>query len=200
MKQEYTFTLKFKLPPETSKTDDIVDALYAQGCDDALIGTGMPGQIALEFVREAETADEAVTSALQDVLNTIPKAQLIEAEPDYVGLTDIAEHVSVSRQQMRKLYESNACFPAPAHIGKSTLWNLVKVLGWLKENKDYVFSPLLYDVAKTNAVINAQHKIQNIVSKQERSYATTSAVKRYSISINTFFADSGNACFVEEMA
>lgn len=56
----------------------LVGELYAKGCDDALIGTGMPGQIALEFVREAETAGAAITSALQDVLKLMPQAQLIE--------------------------------------------------------------------------------------------------------------------------
>lgn len=81
MNKEYIFTLKFKLPQNAGTTDVLVDELYAKGCDDALIGTGMPGQIALEFAREAETADAAITSALQDVLKVIPQAQLIEALP-----------------------------------------------------------------------------------------------------------------------
>jgi len=78
MNKEYVFTLKFKLPQNAGPTDMLVGELYAKGCDDALIGTGMPGQIALEFTRKAKTADAAITSALHNVLSAIPQAQLIK--------------------------------------------------------------------------------------------------------------------------
>ena len=61
----------------------------------------MTKEYTFDFIREAENADAAIQIAHQDVLKTVPQAQLIEAAPDYVGLTDIAEIVSVSRQQLR---------------------------------------------------------------------------------------------------
>mgnify|MGYP001229621686 CR=1 FL=1 len=79
MNKEYVFTLKFKLPESAGLADALADELYAKGCDDALIGTGVSGQIALEFTRKAQTADVAITSALHNVLSAIPQAQLIEA-------------------------------------------------------------------------------------------------------------------------
>ena len=42
-------------------------------------------------------------SALPHVKKAIRNAELIEVTPDFVGLTDVAELVGVSRQNMRKL-------------------------------------------------------------------------------------------------
>ncbi len=70
------------------------------GCDDALVGVGQPGRIALDFTREARSASEAVLSAIKDVQRAIPGARLIEAGPDYVGLTEVAEMVGVTRQNI----------------------------------------------------------------------------------------------------
>jgi hypothetical protein len=86
----------------------LVERLGEAGCDDALIGIGQPGRLALEFTREAESAEEAVRSALADVRGAVPLARLIEVAPDLVGLTDVAEIVGVSRQNMRKLMLSHA--------------------------------------------------------------------------------------------
>ena len=100
---EYTFTLKYQLADDDSDTDALVERLGETGCDDALIGIGQPGRMALEFTREATDAGAAVRSALADVRHAVPSAQLIEVAPDLVGLTDVADIVGVSRQNMRKL-------------------------------------------------------------------------------------------------
>lgn len=81
--KDFTFTLKYKLPTSQTSTDELVDKLYANGCDDALIGTGLPGQITLDFIREAENASSAIQSANQDVLKTAPQAQLVGWVFDY---------------------------------------------------------------------------------------------------------------------
>ncbi|MBU5890001.1 DNA-binding protein, partial [Vibrio cholerae O1] len=75
-------------------------------------------RLALEFTREAVDADEAVRSALADVRRAAPSARLIEVAPDLVGLTDVADIVGVSRQNMRKLMLAHpGSFPAPVHEG-----------------------------------------------------------------------------------
>lgn len=56
----------------------MVERLGEAGCDDALVGIGQPGRLALEFNREAADADEAVRSALADVRRAVPSAKLIE--------------------------------------------------------------------------------------------------------------------------
>ena len=53
---EFDFLLKFDLPDPESDPDKFVDALYKAGCDDATIGIGQRGRVALNFTREAATA------------------------------------------------------------------------------------------------------------------------------------------------
>lgn len=100
---EYLFTLKYQLADADSDLDALVERLGEAGCDDALVGMGLPGRLVLEFTREADSAEAAVRSALADVRRAMPTAALIEAAPDLVGLTDVAQIVGVSRQNMRKL-------------------------------------------------------------------------------------------------
>lgn len=83
---EYIFTLKYQLAEHDRDADALVEQLGEAGCDDALVGIGQPGQLALEFTREADTEQAAVRSALADVKRAIPSARLIEAAPDSVGL------------------------------------------------------------------------------------------------------------------
>ena len=86
--KEYEFTLKFSV---NDNPEQYVEKLGAEGCTDALIGVGKNGRIALNFIREARSAYDAVSSAVEDVKRAIPEAKLIEASPDFVGLTDIAK-------------------------------------------------------------------------------------------------------------
>ena len=72
---EYTFTLKYQLADEDRDADALVERLGEAGCDDALVGIGQPGRLALEFTREAADADEAVRSALADVRCAAPTAR-----------------------------------------------------------------------------------------------------------------------------
>ena len=100
---EYEFILKYALADEHTNAEQYLDALFEAGCDDATIGTGKTGAIALEFVREAASADEAVLSAIADVKKAIPDAELIEVSPDLVTPTEIATVIGCSRQNIQKL-------------------------------------------------------------------------------------------------
>lgn len=92
--REYEFILKFRLPDPAVDPGQFIEALAEAGCDDAAIGVGQRGCIALDFAREADTAADAIISAMQAVERAIPGAELIEAGPDFVGLTDVAELVA----------------------------------------------------------------------------------------------------------
>jgi hypothetical protein len=76
---ECTFTLAYQLPSDDIDMDAIMDRLAEEGCDDALVGVGQPGRLALEFVREAPSADDAIEGAIEDVRRAVPSARLIEA-------------------------------------------------------------------------------------------------------------------------
>ena len=104
-----------------------------------------------------------MSSALADVKKAIPTAKLIEAGPDLVGLTDIADVVGVSRQHMRKLALTNfATFPTPAHAGSTALWHLADVLGWLLPRGGYDVAPGTVEVAKTAKQLNLARQTQQL--------------------------------------
>ncbi|KCV59388.1 helix-turn-helix transcriptional regulator [Bordetella bronchiseptica] len=160
---EYLFTLKYQLADADSDLDALVERLGEAGCDDALVGMGLPGRLALEFTREADSAEAAVRSALADVRRAMPTAVLIEAAPDLVGLSDVAQIVGVSRQNMRKLMLAHpATFPAPIHEGSASLWHLADVLGWLQARGGYPLAQATLDVARMALKVNVAKEARRL--------------------------------------
>ncbi len=160
---EYDFTLKFKLSDADCDSADVVERLGAAGCDDALVGTGMPGRIALNFVRSAESASEAMVSALRDVKTALPSAKLTEVGPDFVGLTDVADVIGVSRQNMRKLMLTHArTFPPAVHEGSTAIWHLALVLDWLQAKGSYPIARNVIDVANSAMQFNIVKEIERV--------------------------------------
>jgi hypothetical protein len=153
--EQYNFILSFALGEHDADPQLFVERLLAEGCDDSLIGLGWHGRIALDFTREAASADDAVLSALADVQRAIPEARLIEATPDLVGLTDIANLLGFSRQYMRKLVvKKGARFPLPVHEGKPAIWHLSTVLTWFADSKTRDFDEALLEIARVNMQCN----------------------------------------------
>ncbi|ABM39905.1 hypothetical protein [Polaromonas naphthalenivorans] len=76
-KLHYDFTLRFKLSGQDGAASQVVERLGEGGCRDALVGTGVPGQIAMHFTRCASTELEAIQSAIDDVLKALPGAALL---------------------------------------------------------------------------------------------------------------------------
>jgi hypothetical protein len=151
----YDFELSFALPPMDGDIDDLADLLYQSGCDDATLGVGLKGHVAMMFTRTAGSAREAMLSAIADVRRGIPEARLQEADPDLVGLSDAAELLGVSRQNVRKLVvDSSASPPAPTHLGNPALWHLADLLRWLREVKRYRVDGRLVEVAETTRQVN----------------------------------------------
>lgn len=151
---EYQFTLKFKLEANALSDDELHVRLGDAGCTDALVGLGLPGYVGLDFIREAGSAEEAIFTALADVRKALPNARLVEAGPDFVGLTDVADLLGMSRQNMRKIFVNNAAtFPPPVHGGVSMVWHLAQVLAFLRE-QDYEFAEAVLDVAATSMQVN----------------------------------------------
>ncbi|HEY2862899.1 MAG TPA: DNA-binding protein [Casimicrobiaceae bacterium] len=166
---EYDFTLKFKLATDDVDADLLVERLGEAGCDDALVGVGQPGRIALDFTREAKSAEAAIISALADVKKAIPDARLVEVGPDFVGLSDVAELIGVTRQNMRKLMLAHqASFPMPLHEGSAAIWHLATVLKWLKERGTYHFEQAVFEVACTAMQVNLAKEVNSLVPRVRR--------------------------------
>jgi len=158
---EYTFTLKYQLAKRAEDADALVEQLAEAGCDDALIGIGVPGRVALEFIRSAPSAKQAIESAVLQVKSVLADAQLFEVSPDYVGLTDVADLVGVSRQNMRKLMLAHYhSFPAPVHEGVATIWHLADVLAWLESRGGYSLPAGVQEAAAAALTFNLSKEIK----------------------------------------
>jgi len=152
---EYAFTVRFDIRAAGSSNDQVVERLGAAGCDDCIVGVGKPGCLALTFDREAGSARDAVLGAIHDVTRVVPSARLLEASPDLVGLSDLAELVGRTRQNMRKLLlDCDATAPAPLHQGSASVWRLAPVLEWLRTEKSYAVPDELLDLARTTMQVN----------------------------------------------
>lgn len=160
--KEYEFVLKFSLPDNNADPEIFIDKLAEAGCDDALIGIGRNGRIGLDFTRQSTSALEAVLSCIKDVKRAIPGAKLIEAAPDLVGLTDVADILGFSRQNMRKLMLNNPDFPPPLHEGKPSIWHLAKILQWMAHKNMYPIEESLLDIATVTMQFNITRDMQDL--------------------------------------
>lgn len=173
---EYTFTLKYRLAEPDSDPGALVERLGEAGCDDAVVGVGQPGRLALEFTRDASSARATVRSALADVKRAIPTARLVEAAPDFVGLTDVAEIIGVSRQNMRKLMLAHRdSFPAPVHEGSASIWHLAEVLAWLEGRGGYAVDPGMLETARATLEINLAGAVRRLPAKAVRDLTRPTA-------------------------
>lgn len=163
---DYEFILKFALPDNDADPDGYVLRLEAAGCDDALIGLGKKGRIALEFIRSASSAKEAVVSALADVRKAIPGARLIEVGPDLVGLTDIAEFMRCTRQNVYKTSMTDSLFPMAVHEGSSELFHMIDVLNWLKDARGKPVNSVLLETSMIARDINLARELNRLPTKQ----------------------------------
>jgi predicted DNA-binding transcriptional regulator AlpA len=167
----YEFELKFSLPATTPDSRYFIERLGEAGCTDALVGIGKSGRIAFHFNRDAKCAFEAVLSAIKDIKQAIPEASLIEAAPDLVGLSDIADILGYSRQNVRKLMMNNlASFPTPIHEGKTILWHLSSILTWVKGRDRYQIDELLLEVANTTMQLNIAKESQHLDASLQRQF------------------------------
>ena len=159
----YEFSLLFSLPSADEDPDMYVEGLYEAGCNDATIGIGRKGLIALAFDREAESATVAVESAIRNVRKVIPDAKLVEASPDYVGLTEAAEIAGFSRQNMRKLMlKDTNSFPIAVHVGNPAVYHLDAVLKWFKDVRKIKVRDDLVEISAVTRHINLAKELSQV--------------------------------------
>lgn len=163
---EFNFTLKYRLPIGSDDIGVLEQRLAEAGCDDALVGIGLPGRLALAFCREADSAGAALGSALEDVQRAVPGAELVEVSPDLVGLTDVADLLGMSRQNMRKLMLTNPqSFPSPVHDGSTSIWHLADILGWLRARGSEKVTTELTELAAAALQLNLAREERRLQPK-----------------------------------
>lgn len=129
----YNFTLT--LSGVTADTENLEDALFAGGCDDALL-CFYGKSVYLEFDREAPSLDCAIRTAVEDAESAGVNARVESVDSALVGLSDIAELTGMSRQAIALLKDGArgpGNFPGPVQRlrGQSPLWDWAAVASWL---------------------------------------------------------------------
>jgi len=139
--------------------DDFETMLYDAGCDDALISF-QRGHIIIDFSREADSIDQAIASAIEDVTRAGATVDRIEPDP-LVSLSEISVRTGVSRAAV-SLYakgQRGQGFPAPiAKItDESPLWNWASVARWFVSRKQLPMDALIEAevVCEANAAIES---------------------------------------------
>lgn len=173
MMVSYDFVLSFALSDAHAEPSKFLDVLFEAGCDDATIGVGKRGTLALAFSREAASAEDAVRSAIRDVSKAVPEAKLVEVKPDMVNLSDLAEIVGCSRQNMRKYASGEMAgiktpFPAPVFTGAPSLWCLCEVGTWLMENTELKPSMAVLETAAVACEINREGISKRLQATREK--------------------------------
>lgn len=129
----YNFTLM--LSGVNADTARLEDALYENGCSDALI-CFYGKSVYLEFDRESESLDYAIESAINNIEMAGLGAKVDSVDSALVGLSDIAELTHLSRQAIAMLKDGtrgSGDFPSPIQRikGQSPLWDWAEVANWL---------------------------------------------------------------------
>ncbi len=132
-----TFSFTLILDGDAPTTEDMENALFEAGCEDALLGSRY-GAVYLDFDREAETPEKAVSSALKDVARSGFKVRGVEPS-DWVNASEIGRRLGRTRQSINQLITGErgpGGFPKPASGVKSSspLWSWGEVALWAKDN------------------------------------------------------------------
>lgn len=162
--QEYDFALI--VDGVEALTTEVENALFEAGCDDATLSIQY-GRLYMEFSREAESFEQAIFSAIQDVRKADLNAQVLRVDDcNLVTAAEIARRIGRSRQLVHQYMNGDrgpGNFPPPeCHmIESSPLWAWCEVSFWLAEN-DIIRPETNWDAEVVAAINNwLEHNRQN---------------------------------------
>jgi hypothetical protein len=117
--------------------EDFGDRFYDAGCDDALVAF-QKGHTIIDFAREANSIDEAIASAVENVIAAGAKVDRIEPDP-LVNLSEIAARAELTRAAISNYAKGDRAknFPAPvARVTSDTpLYDWAEVASWMAINQ-----------------------------------------------------------------
>jgi hypothetical protein len=131
---EWTFRLTLA---GIALTDEDLDVLFEAGCDDGTFSRERDGTVLGFFDREAETQEDAVLSAIQDVESAGRGARVLQVaqDDDWLNASEIAHRVGRTRQSIGLLVRGQrgpGGFPVPVarHGSPNPLWSWAEVETW----------------------------------------------------------------------
>ena len=134
---EYDFAVIVSGVP--ALTEEVVDALYVAGCDDATVSLQY-GLLYVEFSRPASSLVEAILSAINDLHKAKVGAEVLRIDDcNLVTASDIARRIQRSRQLVHQYMTGErgpGSFPPPeCHLTENKpLWAWCEVSYWLVQN------------------------------------------------------------------
>jgi hypothetical protein len=103
MPELFEFDIIFALPEGKHDAFDLSDVVYEAGYDDAVIGTGQAGRLAVALELEGDSAESAILTAARAILQHLPVGSVLrEVRPDLVSLADVAKRLNIQRQSLQK--------------------------------------------------------------------------------------------------
>lgn len=114
-------------------TESLEDRLFEAGCDDSLVCFNND-VVYLEFDREAETAKQAIESAISDIKNA-GFTDLVLQESGVTSLAEIASRTGLTRAAISNYARGKRAsgFPVPVYgvASGSPLYSWKEVANWL---------------------------------------------------------------------
>ena len=151
---EFNFSLKFQLA-ERPYASRHYAALCAWESTGVRVLADRRGRMRAEFVRRAPSARTAMRRAMGEAVCLFPSAQVVEAAPDYVTLSQVARIFRMSRQAMRKRMLAFDCrFPAPVHEANGAIWHLAEILEWMDRASGAFYARSVLEGARAAAGVN----------------------------------------------
>ncbi|MEV6350312.1 hypothetical protein [Actinoplanes sp. NPDC051851] len=153
-------------------TDEVLDALLAEGPEDAIFGVERGVPVA-EFDREAANLAEAIASAVRDL-----EAHGVEAvrvlDEDLVTLADVADRVGQSRESFRRYATGErgpGGFPPPVnpHRDGTLFYRWSEVAPWVRERLGLTVP----DVDPTLVMANLLLQARGVAHRVEGAAALT---------------------------
>jgi len=150
-------THSFTLILEGATSEEMADALFEAGCDDASLSESC-GVTRLEFDRDSETFEAAVTSAIANTQSA--GVRVLRIEPDeLVTASEAGDRLGQTRQSIQ-LYSTGARgpggFPSPIMgVGRrSPLYRWSEIVAWARANLGSdLEAPDTHLIAALNAAI-----------------------------------------------
>lgn len=113
--------------------DDFEVRFYNAGCNDALVAF-QKGRIIIDFARPADSVQQAISSAVDDVRRAGAKVEHVEPDP-LVSLSDIAQRSGLTRAAVHNYAKGERRSDFPPPVARVTtgnpLWDWAEVSGWL---------------------------------------------------------------------
>ena len=127
---KFEFDIVFALPVGEFDPLDLSNAVFEAGFEDAIVGLGQRGLVAVALEVEGDDSESVIVSAARRILKHLPEGSALrEVRPDLVSLADVAKRLNIKRQALQKKQ-----LPAPAVCGHYRVTEVAEAIMNVAEN------------------------------------------------------------------